>query len=110
MPPTEQLGPATGVLARGYAFMVVCLRYLIVGAWAAGVVLAILFLPPLNATRAEDDLGHDIGAQAEFVGYLLWPQSLLVVKPQSNSAALFTPTATMVRPLRFFSWHAGAMQ
>ena len=50
MPPTEQLGPATGVLARGYAFMVVCLRYLIVGAWAAGVVLAILFLPPLNAT------------------------------------------------------------
>src|SRR6266487_4416822 len=26
------------------------------------------------------------------------------------SADLFTPTATMVRPLAFFSWHLGAMQ
>ena len=50
MPPSEQLGPAAGVLARGYAFVVVGLRYLIVGAWAAVAVLAILFLPPLNAT------------------------------------------------------------
>lgn len=45
VPPSEQRG--AGVLARGYAFVVVGLRYLIVGAWAAGVVLAILFLPPL---------------------------------------------------------------
>jgi putative drug exporter of the RND superfamily len=50
VPPSEQLGPAAGVLARGYAFVVVGLRYLIVGAWAVDVVLAILFLPPLNAT------------------------------------------------------------
>ena len=50
MPPSEQLGPAAGVLARGYAFVVVGLRYLIVAAWAAVAVLAILFLPPLNAT------------------------------------------------------------
>ena len=49
MPPSEQLGPAAGLLARGYAFVVVGLRYLIVGAWAVGVVLAIVFLPPLNA-------------------------------------------------------------
>ena len=35
MLPLEQLGPAAGVLARGYAFVVVGLRYLIVGAWAA---------------------------------------------------------------------------
>ena len=48
MPPSEQQD--AGVLARGYAFVVVGLRYLVVGAWAAGVVLAILFLPPLNAT------------------------------------------------------------
>jgi hypothetical protein len=47
VPPSEQQG--AGVLARGYAFVVVGLRYLIVGAWAAGVVLAILFLPPLSA-------------------------------------------------------------
>ena len=49
MPPAEQPGPAAGVLSRGYAFVVVGLRYIIVGAWAAAVVLAILFLPPLNA-------------------------------------------------------------
>jgi uncharacterized membrane protein YdfJ with MMPL/SSD domain len=53
VPPSEQLGPAAGVLARGYAFVVVGLRYLIVGAWAATVVLAILFLPPLNATSGD---------------------------------------------------------
>ena len=53
MPPSEQFGPAAGVLARGYAFVVVGLRYLIVGAWAAAVVLAILFLPPLNATSGD---------------------------------------------------------
>jgi len=40
-------------LSRGYAFVVVSLRYVIVGAWAAAVVLAILFLPPLNPTSGE---------------------------------------------------------
>src|SRR5580693_2492695 len=35
-------------------------------------------LPPVS--RGQDDLGDDIGAQAEFVGYLLWPLSLLVVE------------------------------
>ena len=49
MLPSEQRRPAAGILARGYAFVVVGLRYLIVGAWAAAVVLAISFLPPLNA-------------------------------------------------------------
>jgi len=38
------------ILARSYAFVVVSLRYLIVGGWAAAVVLAIMFLPPLSAT------------------------------------------------------------
>ncbi len=52
MPPSEQPGPAAGILARGYAFVVVSLRYLIVGGWAAAAVLAILFLPPLSATSA----------------------------------------------------------
>jgi len=40
------------VLARGYAFVVVGLRYLIVGAWGAAVALGILFLPPLSATSS----------------------------------------------------------
>ncbi len=52
VPPSEQPGPAAGMLARSYAFVVVSLRYLIVGVWAAGVVLAILFLPPLSATSS----------------------------------------------------------
>ena len=34
----------------------------------------------------------------------------LVTERQVRSADLFTPTATMVRPLRFFSWHSGARQ
>ena len=40
------------ILARSYAFVVVSLRYLIVGGWAAAVVLAIMFLPPLSATSS----------------------------------------------------------
>ena len=52
MPPSEQTDPAAGVLARGYAFVVVGLRYLIVGAWTAAVVLAILFLQPLSAASS----------------------------------------------------------
>src|SRR5437763_131683 len=65
------------ILARSYAFVVVSLRYLIVGGWAAGVVLAVMFLPPLSATssgglsdlippgsaaaRAEADAAHLFG-------------------------------------------------
>ena len=40
------------ILARSYAFVVVSLRYLIVGGWAAVVVLAVIFLPPLSATSS----------------------------------------------------------
>jgi putative drug exporter of the RND superfamily len=40
------------ILARSYAFVVVSLRYLIVGGWAAAMVLAIMFLPPLSATSS----------------------------------------------------------
>src|SRR5260370_40042935 len=40
------------VLARGYAFVVVGLRYLIVGAWGTAVLLGILFLPALSATSS----------------------------------------------------------
>jgi hypothetical protein len=65
------------ILARSYAFVVVSLRYLIVGGWAAAVVLAIMFFPPLRATssgglsdlippgsaaaRAEADVAHLFG-------------------------------------------------
>jgi RND superfamily putative drug exporter len=40
------------ILVRSYAFVVVSLRYVIVGGWAAAVVLAIMFLPPLSATSS----------------------------------------------------------
>jgi len=50
VPVSEQPGVAAGLLARGYAYVVVSLRYFIVGGWAAAVVLAIMFLPPLSAS------------------------------------------------------------
>jgi len=40
------------ILARSYAFVVVSLRYVIVGGWAAAMVLAVMFLPPLSATSS----------------------------------------------------------
>ena len=39
-----------GLLARGYAAVVVSLRLLIIAGWAAAVAAAIVFLPPLNPT------------------------------------------------------------
>ncbi|HYB15916.1 MAG TPA: hypothetical protein VEF71_10650 [Streptosporangiaceae bacterium] len=41
---------AAGRLARGYAFVVVSLRYLIIGGWMVVVAAAIAFLPSLNAS------------------------------------------------------------
>jgi RND superfamily putative drug exporter len=41
-----------GVLARGYAFVVVTLRYFIIGGWAAALALAVAFLPALAATAS----------------------------------------------------------
>ncbi|MGH3409643.1 MAG: hypothetical protein ACRDRJ_45180, partial [Streptosporangiaceae bacterium] len=49
---TPRQRPAAGLLARGYAFAVVGLRYFIVGGWAAAVAAAIVFLPPLNAASS----------------------------------------------------------
>jgi RND superfamily putative drug exporter len=44
--------PAVGVGPRGYAFVVVALRYLIIGGWIAALALAVAFLPPLAATAS----------------------------------------------------------
>jgi putative drug exporter of the RND superfamily len=44
------------VLARGYAFVVVSMRYVIVAGWAAAVVLAIVFLPALSAASGLSEL------------------------------------------------------
>ncbi len=37
-------------MARGYAFVVISLRLLIIAGWAAAITAAIIFLPPLNPT------------------------------------------------------------
>ncbi len=44
--------PAVGVMPRGYAFIVVALRFFIIGGWIAALALAIVFLPPLAATAS----------------------------------------------------------
>jgi hypothetical protein len=44
--------PAAGILARGYAFVVVSLRYFIIGGWCAAVVAAILYFPPLSTASS----------------------------------------------------------
>jgi putative drug exporter of the RND superfamily len=52
-PHVASAGPrhaAAGLLARGYAFVVVGLRLAIIGGWAAAVAAAIVFLPALNPT------------------------------------------------------------
>jgi RND superfamily putative drug exporter len=41
-----------GTLARGYAFVVVSLRYFVIGGWIAALVLGFAFLPPLAATAS----------------------------------------------------------
>jgi putative drug exporter of the RND superfamily len=75
--PPGRARPTVGPLARGYAFLVVSLRWLIIGGWAAAVAAAIVFLPPLNpsssatlsqlippgspAARAESDVARLFG-------------------------------------------------
>jgi RND superfamily putative drug exporter len=44
--------PVAGVVPRGYAFIVVALRYFIIGGWIAAIALAVVFLPPLAATAS----------------------------------------------------------
>lgn len=39
-------------MARGYAFVVVTLRYFIIGAWIAAMALSVVFLPSLGATTS----------------------------------------------------------
>ena len=50
MPVSGEPKAAVGLLARGYAAVVVSLRLLIICGWAAAVAAAIVFLPPLNLT------------------------------------------------------------
>jgi putative drug exporter of the RND superfamily len=92
-----------GLLARGYAFVVVGLRLVIIGGWAAAVVIAIVFLPPLNpnvgglsqlippgspAAHAESDASKLFG----------FPLDAAVAVVQRDQRGL--PAATQVRAVR----------
>jgi putative drug exporter of the RND superfamily len=92
-----------GLLARGYAFVVVGLRLLIIAGWAAAVAAAIVFLPPLNpstgglselippgspAAHAESDASRLFG----------FPLDAAVAVVQRDPRGL--PTATQVRAAR----------
>jgi putative drug exporter of the RND superfamily len=93
-----------GLLARGYAFAVVSLRWLIIGGWAAGVAAAIVYLPPLNpassatlsqlippgspAAKAESDVTRLFG----------FPLDAAVAVVQRDPHGM--PTATQARAVR----------
>jgi uncharacterized membrane protein YdfJ with MMPL/SSD domain len=51
-PDPPRPGAAGGALARGYAFVIVALRFFIIGGWIAALALAVHFLPPLTATAS----------------------------------------------------------
>jgi putative drug exporter of the RND superfamily len=93
--------PTAGWLARGYAFVVVSLRWLIIGGWAAGVAAAIVFLPPLNATSSST-LSELIPpgspaarAEADVTRLFGFPLDAAVAVVQRDPHGM--PTATMYR-------------
>lgn len=65
-----------GILARGYAFAVVALRYFIIGGWIAAMALAVVFLPPLAATASGGLAG-------------LIPKNTAAAKAEAEAARLF---------------------
>ena len=67
---------AAGILARGYAFVVVSLRYLIIGGWCAAVVAAILYFPPLSTASS--------GGLSELI-----PPGSAAARAEGNAVRLF---------------------
>jgi len=96
--------PTAGLLARGYAFVVVGLRWLIIGGWVAAVAAAIVFLPALNpassATLSELIPPGSAAAHAESDATRLFgfPLDAAVAVVQRDPHGL--PTATEYRAVR----------
>jgi putative drug exporter of the RND superfamily len=92
-----------GPLARGYAFVVVSLRLVIIAGWAAAVAAAIVFLPPLNpSTGGLSELipsgspaAHAESDAARLFGF---PLDAAVAVVQRDPRGL--PTATQIRAVR----------
>jgi putative drug exporter of the RND superfamily len=94
---------AVGPLARGYAFVVVSLRLLIIAGWAAAVAAAIVFLPPLNpATGGLSELippgSPAAHAEADAARLFGFPLDAGVAVVQRDPRGL--PTSTQVRAVR----------
>jgi putative drug exporter of the RND superfamily len=94
---------AVGLVARGYAFVVVGLRLLIIAGWAAAVAAAIVFLPPLNPTTSGlselippgSPAAHAESDASRLFGF---PLDAAVAVVQRDPRGL--PTATQVRAVR----------
>jgi RND superfamily putative drug exporter len=94
---------AVGLLARGYAAVVVSLRLLIIAGWAAAVAAAIVFLPPLNPTTGGlselippgSPAAHAEADASKLFGF---PLDAGVAIVQRDPHGL--PTATQVRAVR----------
>jgi putative drug exporter of the RND superfamily len=90
-------------VARGYAFVVVGLRLLIIAGWAAAVAAAIVFLPPLNPTTGGlselippgSPAAHAESDASRLFGF---PLDAAVAVVQRDPRGL--PTAAQVRAVR----------
>jgi len=94
---------AVGPLARGYAFVVVGLRLVIIAGWAAAVAVAIVFLPPLNpSTGGLSELippgSPAAHAEADAARLFGFPLDAGVAVVQRDPRGL--PTATQLRAVR----------
>jgi putative drug exporter of the RND superfamily len=105
MPP-ERPSPApkaaAGLLARGYALVVVSLRLLIIAGWAAAVAAAIVFLPPLSTSNSLSELippgSPAAHAESDATRLFGFPLDAAVAVVQRDPRGL--PTATQVRAVR----------
>jgi putative drug exporter of the RND superfamily len=94
---------AVGLSARAYAYVVVSLRLVVIGGWAAAVTAAMIFLPPLNPTTgglSELIPPGSPAAHAESDASKLFgvPLDAGVAVVQRDPKGL--PTATQVRAVR----------
>jgi putative drug exporter of the RND superfamily len=84
--------PLVGRLARGYALVIVSMRYPVLIGWLAAVALATLYLPALSAGGGVGDLvpAHSAALRAEADATRLFrvPMSAPVAVVQANRAGL----------------------
>ena len=84
--------PVVGRLAKGYAFVVVSMRYVVLVGWLAAAALATHYLPSLSAAGGVSDLvpAHSAALRAEADATRLFrvPMSAPVAVVQANAGGL----------------------